>query len=145
MTMRRWDPFDDFRRADGIINRFLGGAPSDVAVRPAERRGFPMDVVQEGDELVVRASLPGVSPEAINVTIEDGLLTIEGESAEETEKREGEYLLRERRSGSFRRALRLPSSVDVDNASPRCENGVLTIALPKREEKKARRLEIKAG
>ena len=144
MTMRRWDPFDDFRRADGIINRFLGGAPS-VAVKPAERRGFPMDVVQEGDELVVRASLPGVPPEAINVTIEDGLLTIEGESADETEKREGEYLLRERRSGSFRRALRLPSSVDVDNASPRCENGVLTIALPKREERKARRLEIKSG
>ena len=146
MTMRIWDPFDDFRRADGIINQFFGGgAPSVAAAQPAERRGFPMDVVQEGDELVIRASLPGVSPEAISVTIEDGLLTIEGESAESAETREGEYLLRERRAGRFRRALRLPSSVDVDNASPSCENGVLTIALPKRAEKKARRLEIKAG
>lgn len=145
MTMQRWDPFADYRRVNEIVNQFFSGALRGVAVQPAERRGFPMDVVQEGDELVVRASLPGVSPEAINVTIEDGLLTIEGESAEEAEKGEGEYLLRERRAGRFRRALRLPSSVDVDNASPRCENGVLTIALPKREEKKARRLEIKAG
>lgn len=145
MTMRRWDPFADSRRVDEIFNRFFGGGAPRFAARAAERWDFPMDVIQEGDDLIVRASLPGVSPEAINVTIEDGLLTIEGESAEAAEKREGEYLLRERRAGRFRRALRLPNSVDADNASPRCENGVLTIALPKREEKKARRLEIKTG
>lgn len=145
MTMRRWEPFADFRRADAVFNRFLGGAPSAAAAHAAEWRGFPMDVVQEGDELIVRASLPGVPPDEIEVTIEDGLLTIAGESADETEKGEGgEYLLRERRSGRFRRALRLPNSVDADNAAPTCENGVLTIALPKREERKARRLEIKS-
>ncbi len=145
MTMRRWDPFADFRRADGVFNRFFSGAPSVAAARPAERRDFPMDVIQEGDELIVRASLPGVPPDEIEVTIEDGLLTIAGATADETEKREGEYLLRERRSGRFRRALRLPSSVDADKAAPTCENGVLTIALPKREERKARRLEIKSS
>ena len=144
MTMRRWDPFADFRRADEVFNRFFRGAPSGVS-QPAERRGFPMDVIQEGDDLIIQASIPGVSPDEIGVTIEDGLLTIEGETASESEKREGEYLLRERRSGRFRRALRLPNSVDADKASPTYENGVLTIALPKRKEKKARRLEIKTG
>ena len=140
MTMRRWDPFADFRRADDILNRFFGGAARGAAAS-AERWDFPMDVLRDGDDLIVRASLPGVSPDEIGVTIEDGLLTIEGE----TEKGEGEYLLRERRFGRFHRALRLPGSVDADKASPRCENGVLTISLPKREEKKARRLEIKSG
>ena len=145
MTMQRRDPFADFRRVDDLVSRFFGGAPRVAAAPFAERRDFPMDVIREGDALIVRASLPGVSPDEIGVTIEDGLLTIEGETAGETEKREGEYLLRERRSGRFRRALRLPGSVDADKASPRYENGVLTISLPKREEKKARRLEIKAG
>ena len=145
MTMQRWDPFADFRRVDEAFSRFFGGAPRGGVAQSAERWDFPMDVIQEGDDLIVQASLPGVSPDEIGVTIEDGLLTIEGASASETEKREGEYLLRERRSGRFHRALRLPNSVDADKASPSYANGVLTISLPKREEKKARRLEIKSG
>ena len=145
MTMQRWDPFADARRVDDLVSRFFGGAARGGGVPSAERWDFPMDVIQDGDDLIVRASLPGVSPDEIGVTIEDGLLTIEGERAGETEKGEGEYLLRERRSGRFRRALRLPGSVDADKASPRYENGVLTISLPKREEKKARRLEIRTG
>ena len=145
MTMQRWDPFADARRVDDLVSRFFGGAARGGGVPSAARWDFPMDVIREGDDLIVRASLPGVSPDEIGVTIEDGLLTIEGESAGESEKREGEYLLRERRSGRFRRALRLPGSVDADKASPRYENGVLTISLPKREEKKARRLEIRTG
>ena len=144
MTIQRWDPFADFRRADDILNRFFSGAARGAAAS-AERWDFPMDVLQDGDDLIVRASLPGVSPDEIGVTIEDGLLTIEGEAASESEKGGGEYLLRERRFGRFHRALRLPGSVDADKASPRYENGVLTISLPKREEKKARRLEIKSA
>ena len=146
MTMQRWDPFADFRRADDILNRFFSGAARGVAPS-AGRWDFPMDVLQDGDDLIVRASLPGVSPDEIGVTIEDGLLTIEGAAASESERREGggEYLLRERRSGRFHRVLRLPGSVDANKASPVCENGVLTITLPKREAKKARRLEIKTG
>ena len=91
------------------------------------------------------ASLPGVHPDDIQVTLEDGLLTIEGETGYEREEQKGDYLLRERRIGRFHRALRLPNSVDAEQAQPGYANGVLTITVPKQEAKKARRLKIKTG
>ena len=77
----------------------------------------PLDVVADGDDFVVRASLPGVSPDNIQVSIEDNVLTIRGETASHFENTEGNYLMRERRSGSFHRSLRLPDTVDQDRRS----------------------------
>ena len=76
----------------------------------------PLDVVREGDNVVVRASMPGVKPDDVQVTIEDGMLTIKGDTGTEREERNGNYLVRERRSGRFHRALRLPDSVEADKA-----------------------------
>ena len=86
--------------------------------------------------------MPGVKPDDISVTIEDGVLTITGETASETDQAEGSYLRRERRSGSFRRTLRLPDSVDAERASSTYTNGVVTVALPTAEDRKARKLTI---
>ena len=105
----------------------------------------PLDVIQEGDSVVVQATLPGVKPADIKVTIEDGVLSISGESKLDREEQNGNYLIRERRSGKFRRVLRLPDSVDAEAAETTYENGVLTVTLPKVEAKKAKRLEVKAG
>ena len=144
MTMQRFDPFAEIRRMDTAFNRLWN-----TGVRAPEVDGgrwdIAMDVVQDEDDLIVRASLPGVDPDDIQVTLEDGLLTIEGETGSETEEQKGDYLLRERRFGRFHRALRLPSSVDADGAEPSYANGVLTITVPKQEAKKARRLAIKTG
>lgn len=144
MTMQRFDPFADLRRMDAAMNRLWnqGVTEQDSA---GGRWDIAMDVVQDGDDLIVRASLPGVEPDDIQVTLEDGLLTIEGETRSESEEQKGDYLLRERRFGRFHRALRLPSSVDAENAEPSYANGVLTITVPKQEAKKARRLAIKTG
>jgi HSP20 family protein len=73
-------------------------------------------VVQQGDNIIVKASVPGVNPEDIDVSIENDVLTIKGQTKEEREHQEGNYLMRERRSGSFYRALRLPDTVDSDQA-----------------------------
>ena len=104
----------------------------------------PLDVVADGDDFVVRASLPGVAPENIHVSIEDNVLTVRGETASHFESAEGNYLMRERRSGSFHRSLRLPDTVDQDKAEPRYEHGVLTVTLPKAEAKRAKHFEVKA-
>ena len=103
----------------------------------------PLDVVAEGDDFVVRASMPGVAPENIQVSIEDNVLTIHGETASHFEHAEGNYLMRERRSGSFHRSLRLPDTVDHDKAEPRYEHGVLTVSMPKAEAKRAKQFEVK--
>ena len=102
----------------------------------------PLDVVADGDEFYVRASLPGVAPENIRVSIEDDVLTIRGETASQFESAEGAYLMRERRSGSFHRSLRLPDTVDQDRAEPWYEHGILTVTLPKAEAKRAKEFPV---
>jgi HSP20 family protein len=117
-----------------------GGEEGDV-----ENWAIPLDVAQEGDNIIVKASVPGVKPEDIDVSIENDVLTIKGQTKEEREQREGNYLMRERRSGSFYRALRLPDTVDSDKAQPHYENGVLSITFPRLESKRAKRLQITSG
>ena len=143
MVLTHWYPVRGIRRpertVDGLWRRFGVGPTID---RPA----LPIDVVEEDDRLVVRASLPGMSADEIDVTIEDGVLTIKGSTADEkTEEGNGTYLVRERRTGSFHRRLRLPDTVDGEGAESRYENGTLSVAFPKVEAKKARRLEIQVG
>ena len=125
---RMWRRFGSFNHEDGS---------------GMEAWAAPLDVVADGDDFVVRASLPGVSPDNIQVSIEDNVLTIRGETASQFENTEGNYLMRERRSGSFHRSLRLPDTVDQDKADPRFEHGVLTITLPKAEAKRAKQFGVK--
>jgi HSP20 family protein len=127
---------------DPLWRSFGVGGGEEVNV---ENWAIPLDVVQEGDNIVVKASVPGVNPEDIDVSIENDVLTIKGQTKEEREQQEGNYLMRERRSGSFYRALRLPDTLDSDRAQPHYENGVLTISFPRMESKRAKRLQITSG
>ena len=141
MYLQRWDPFREYRR---FWHGYRPHAHDEPHSPYEEERAWaiPLDIVRDGDELRVRASVPGVKPDDISVTIEDGVLTITGETASEAGHEEGSYLRRERRSGSFRRTLRLPDSVDVERASSTYANGVVTVALPTAEDRKARKLTI---
>ena len=145
MVLQRWDPIRDFRRIDDGVNRFRRGFGGRYVAENGTDWPVPLDVVQEDDNIVVRASVPGASPENIDVSIDDGVLTIQARSREEAEREEGSYLIRERRSGAFRRSLRLPESVDSEKAESSYKDGVLTISLPKHEARKAKRLEVKAA
>jgi len=146
MALQRWDPFAEMRRFQDHFERRLAPGFPVTGHRAVKNSWYiPLDAVEEGDDLLVRASVPGVKPEDIEVTIEDGILSIKGETTEEHEVKEGEYLMRERRSGSFHRSVRLPDTVDADKAETGYANGVLTIKLPKVEAKKAKRLEVTVG
>ena len=142
MVLQRLDPVAELRRMDNVMNRFWRSYSG--LGRPARPQGWavPLDVRQEGDSITVDASVPGIDPEQISATVEDGVLTIKGETATETEKKEERYYLRERRVGAFHRSVRLPDTVDTDRAETTYENGVLTITFPKQESKKAKSLPI---
>ena len=142
MVLRRWEPFRELRSMEDTINRMWRGIGSDAADPTVEGWSVPLDVVREGDSIAVHASLPGVDPENIDVSVEDSVLTITAATNSDTERKQGEYLMRERRSGSFHRSLRLPDTVDTDMIQPVYKNGVLTITIPKAESKKARRLTV---
>ena len=146
MVLTRWDPFRDLRRWHGYMDRLARDAyqaPNGNA--ESEQWAIPLDVFQEGDSFVVHASIPGVALENIEVSIDENVLTIKGETKSEREHQEGEYLMRERRSGSFHRALRLPDTVDADQADSQYENGVLSVSFPKLEAKKAKHLTVSTG
>ena len=154
MVLTRWNPLYEIRRARRLANRRWAGFPTFVTGATgagfydgAERRDWsiPLDIVRDGDNVTVQASLPGVQPDDIDVTIEGGILTIKADSKTEDEREDGGYVVRERRSGSFHRSLRLPDHVDTENVEPRYENGILTITLPVAESKKAKHLKVAVG
>jgi len=145
MVLQRLEPFNELRHMQETMNRVLRGFAGGTEGQEMETWAVPLDVVQEGDSFSVRASMPGVNPDDIKVSIEDNVLTIRGQSAYESEHKETNYLMRERRTGSFHRALRLPDTVDTDQAHPFYEHGVLTITIPKAESKKAKQLQISVG
>ena len=99
-----------------------------------------VDVTEEGEELVVKADLPGVDPDDIDLRITEDTLGISAETKYEEEKREKGFYLAERRYGSFQRVIPLPASVKSDDVTARFDNGVLEVRLPKAKE--ARRIPI---
>jgi len=119
MAIERWQPFSEL-----------------MSLRQA------MD--QTPNEVVVKASLPGVKPEDINIDITGETLTIKGESKAEQEVKKEDYLYQERRYGVFSRSVALPSGLKTDKAEAAMENGVLTLTIPKVEEAKPKRISIKA-
>ena len=143
MALQRWDPFNELQRAQETMNRLWRGfSAGSTDGQDMETWAVPLDVAQEGENFIIRASMPGVDPNDIQVAVEDNVLTIRGQSASESEHKEGNYLMRERRTGSFHRALRLPDTVDTDQAHPSYKHGVLTITIPKAESKKAKQLKV---
>jgi HSP20 family protein len=102
-------------------------------------------VYQERDRVVVKANIPGVSPEKIDVSFQENVLTIEGEVQQEKEVREEDYLLRERACGSFHRSITLPAGLDTQKAEARYENGVLTITIPRLPEAQRRSIKVHVG
>ena len=149
MVLTRWDPLYEIRRAHRLANQRWAGFPRAFTgyFDTAERKDWtiPLDIVRDGDGVTVQASLPGVQPDDIDVTIEGGVLTIKADTKLAEERSEGGYVVRERRAGSFHRSLRLPENVDADKVEPRYENGVLTITLPVAESKKAKHLKVTAA
>ncbi len=141
MVLQRRDPFRNLRRIESTMDRFWQGSGATEAGGWA----VPLDVVQDGDSIVIHGTLPGVKAEDISVTIDDGVLEIKAESKTDHQEQNGNYLIRERRAGKFHRVLRLPDSVDADKAETRYEDGVLTVRLPKVEARKAKVLEVNAG
>jgi HSP20 family protein len=105
--------------------------------------GLDLDVVENDESFLIHASVPGIDPEQLDITLENNVLTIKGE-LEEEERQEGDvYHLRERRYGQFSRSITLPSDVDAEAIEAHVVNGVLTLTVPKSEESKPKRIPIR--
>ncbi len=145
MVMARWDPFREMRRMQQLMDRVWRSEAPELGAGAIEPWTIPMDVIENDSSVVVSASIPGVDPKDISVSVEDNILTISAEREEEHEAQEGRFLMRECSSGAFRRSLRLPNVIESERAESRYENGMLTVTFPKSEQKRARRIEVKGS
>jgi HSP20 family protein len=141
MAIQVWDPFHELRQMENNINRLWRGYGGPAAQTGAEDWNILVDVTQKNDQVVVKASLPGVAPSEIDLSVEDNVLSIKAERKADAEEGAA-YLIRERPTGSFYRALRLPETIDPERIESSYERGVLTILLPVAEEKKRRQIKI---
>ncbi|HEV8488724.1 MAG TPA: Hsp20/alpha crystallin family protein [Candidatus Limnocylindrales bacterium] len=144
MTMIRRAP-DRSMPLRSAIERLMGEWPAFQFDPSLTELAPPIDVRETTDSYVVEIDLPGVDPENTEVLVEGRTVTIRGQFEESREEDQGNFLLRERRRGSFMRAVALPGMVDVDQVSSSFENGQLTIVLPKASQNRARRIQIEAG
>ena len=125
-----YDPLSEMNR---LFEQMFGGLPRRAeSTRQGEQAtewAPAIDVLQRDEDLVIRAELPGAKPEDVDVTVQNGMLTISGKREEEREEEREGYLVRERRYGSFRRSLQLPEDVDESKINARFENGVLEVKI----------------
>ncbi len=112
-------------------------------IAPRGAAELAIDVYETKDDVLVKAALPGVKPEQVHVTITGDTLSIRGETSEENEVKEENYIRKERRLGSFYRSVVLPSGIKADKADATFENGVLTLKIPKAEETKPKTIKVK--
>jgi HSP20 family protein len=146
MAIVRWsDPFHEFARLQDRINRVFPDAygRSDEGLMNSGTWVPPVDIYQNGDhEVVLKAELPDMTREDIDITVDNGTLTIRGEKKLSSEVKEEQFRRIERRYGSFTRSFSLPQTVDTSKVGAEYKNGVLTVRLPLREEAKPRQIKV---
>jgi HSP20 family protein len=147
----QWDPFEDLRSGQDemgpMLARALGrygqrqgaAADSTLAWAPA------LDISERKDAYLMTVELPGVKLDDLQITLEDGLLTIQGERHFAQESSEQQFHRVERRYGAFRRSITLPTQVQADAVEATVEDGVLQIMVPKMEEAKPKRIQVRPG
>jgi HSP20 family protein len=104
-----------------------------------------LDVVENKDDFIVKASVPGINPDDLDISYADDTLTIKGEIKSDNEHKEDQYHLRERRYGTFTRSISLPTKIKGDAIEASYQDGVVTLRLPKTEEVKPKRIAIKVS
>ena len=144
MKLAHWDPFQELVALGNRLSRATDDRYSAEA-RDVFGWAPPVDIFEKQDQLVIRAEVPGVRKEDMDVRIENGVLTLHGERKQETDVAEGNTHLMERYYGSFTRSFSLPTTVDAAKIVATYKDGVLEVAVPKAEAAKSNRVEIKAA
>ena len=140
----RWEPVREMMTLREAMDQLF----NDAFTRPVSMSGgsaIPaIDLYQNNDSVVVKAALPGLKADDVQISVTADVLTLRGEFKQENEQKDTTYHIREQRFGSFERSIMLPSDVQTDKAKADFENGILTITLPKAESVKPKTITIKA-
>jgi HSP20 family protein len=145
MAIVRFEPFRDLVNSQREFERLFRGAftPAMDAEEASTRTWAPpVDIYENGDSLVLKAELPGVNPNDVEIRVEDNTLYLKGERKFEKEVKEQNYHRIERSYGTFTRTFSLPNSIDADKVAATYKDGVLMLTMPKKEEAKPKTIKI---
>jgi len=147
MSIDRWDPFREMMTIREAMDRWLQSSISGTGQLISTLRpdSIPVDVLEQDTAFEVRASVPGVRPEDVEVTVQGERVTIRTEVRSSEQQRGETWLMREHRSGTLQRTITLPSPVSSENTEARIEHGILTLRLPKMQGAQARRITVSTG
>ena len=144
----RWEPYRETVSLSDVMDRLVSRAfirPFDmVAPFWGATAAMPIDVIENADGFVVKASVPGIEPEALDISIENDVLTIRAERKAEENRGKDDVRWQERYYGKLERCLTLPAEVDANKAQAEIEHGVLTLTLPKAETAKPKSIKVQA-
>lgn len=140
--LTRWEPVREMMTLREAMDHLF----DDAFTRPiGSRNGAPaIDLYQTNDSVVVKAALPGIKPDEVQLSVSGDVLTLKGEFHNDNEVKEATYHLQEQHYGSFERSVLLPTEVDSEKAKAEFENGVLTVTIPKAEQVRPKTITIKA-
>jgi HSP20 family protein len=149
MSINRFDPMRDFVSLREAMDRLL----EDSVIRPAtfaanggaSSYSFPVDLYETQDGFVLKATLPGVTAEQLDINATADGISIKAEVKGDAQAKDQAWLLRERRYGTFQRTFALPTQIDPNQVDASFENGVLTLQLPKAETVKPKQVKVKTG
>jgi HSP20 family protein len=145
MAMSRWDPFRELSSIQNELNRLFGRTFSTEGGETREAGWVPaIDVAETQDRFLITAELPGVDPDDVDISVENSVLTLRGDRRFYQETKEEDFHRIERRFGNFARSITLPSTADPERIRASFDAGLLTIEVPKKEEAKPRKIQIKA-
>jgi len=149
MNLVKWDPFRELEDVSKRLNRIFGQPPARAEAGNemlAVADWAPsVDISETESAYLIKGEIPGVKKEDVKISIQDGMLTIQGERKQEREDKDKKYHRIERSYGSFHRSFSLPQTVDRDKIKAGYKNGVLTVTLAKREEVKPKQIRIDVG
>lgn len=144
-TLMRWDPYREFATMRNLMDRVFEDTFGPTQPLRIDALALALDVAEKEDGFVVKASVPGINPDDLDISLTNDVLTIRGEVKADNEVNEETYHLRERRFGTFMRSVTLPVPVQSDKVDAAYDNGVLTLTLPKAEELRPKKIAIKAN
>ncbi len=143
-TIVRWNPVRELAAWQNAFEQAF--EDPFFANRPEARPwSLALDAAETEDEYVVKASIPGVNPDDLDITLEENVLTIKGETQMDETVKEADFHLRERRYGTFSRSVRFPAAVNAEEVVAAYEHGVLTLTVPKAEVVKPKRIAIRTS
>jgi len=145
MRIQRWDPFREIERLHEEMDRIFRGFALPRLATEEPQCTVAVDILEDKDNVILKAEIPGVNPKDVELQVHDNVLTISGEKKLEHEDKKDNYVRIERLYGKFTRSFTLPPYVDAQKIEATYKDGVLTVTLPKKPETKPRQIEVKTA